>query len=69
FALLAALAISINTITMFGMLLSIGLLFDDSIEVEHNVERVIVEDKLPQKQSTQKSKEQIQCALLGNCIL
>ena len=49
FAVLAAFGFSINTLTMFGMVLAIGLLVDDAIVVVENVERVMVEDKLPPK--------------------
>lgn len=59
FAVLAAFGFSINTLTMFGMVLAIGLLVDDAIVVVENVERVMVEDKLPPKEATQKSMEQI----------
>ncbi len=55
FAVLAAFGFSINTLTMFGMVLAIGLLVDDAIVVVENVERVMVEDKLPPKEATQKS--------------
>ncbi|KAE9785900.1 multidrug efflux RND transporter permease subunit, partial [Escherichia coli] len=44
FAVLAAFGFSINTLTMFGMVLAIGLLVDDAIVVVENVERVMVED-------------------------
>ncbi len=46
FAILAAFGYSINTLTMFGMVLAIGLLVDDAIVVVENVERVMMEDKL-----------------------
>ncbi|CAM4155406.1 MULTISPECIES: efflux RND transporter permease subunit [Lelliottia] len=65
FAVLGAFGFSINTLTMFGMVLAIGLLVDDAIVVVENVERVMVEDKLPPKEATQKSMEQIQGALVG----
>jgi len=65
FAILAAFGFSINTLTMFGMVLAIGLLVDDAIVVVENVERVMVEDKLPPKEATQKSMAQIQGALVG----
>jgi len=65
FAVLAAFGFSINTLTMFGMVLAIGLLVDDAIVVVENVERVMVEDNLPPKEATQKSMEQIQGALVG----
>ena len=65
FAILAAFGYSINTLTMFGMVLAIGLLVDDAIVVVENVERVMMEDKLPPKEATEKSMSQIQGALVG----
>ncbi|MDV7072823.1 efflux RND transporter permease subunit [Citrobacter werkmanii] len=65
FAVLAAFGYSINTLTMFGMVLAIGLLVDDAIVVVENVERVMVEDNLPPKEATEKSMSQIQGALVG----
>jgi multidrug efflux pump len=65
FAILAAFGYSINTLTMFGMVLAIGLLVDDAIVVVENVERVMVEEGLPPKEATRKSMEQIQGALVG----
>ncbi|HAT2813101.1 TPA: efflux RND transporter permease subunit [Citrobacter freundii] len=65
FAVLAAFGYSINTLTMFGMVLAIGLLVDDAIVVVENVERVMMEDNLPPKEATEKSMSQIQGALVG----
>ncbi|HEU0033887.1 MAG TPA: efflux RND transporter permease subunit [Kofleriaceae bacterium] len=65
FGVLAAFGYSINTLTMFGMVLAIGLLVDDAIVVVENVERVMSEDKLPAKEATRKSMEQITGALVG----
>ncbi|RJT18527.1 efflux RND transporter permease subunit [Buttiauxella izardii] len=65
FAVLSAFGYSINTLTMFGMVLAIGLLVDDAIVVVENVERVMVEDHLSPKEATKKSMEQIQGALVG----
>ncbi|WP_426446186.1 efflux RND transporter permease subunit [Siccibacter colletis] len=65
FAILSALNYSINTLTMFGMVLAIGLLVDDAIVVVENVERVMAEEKLPPKEATRKSMGQIQGALVG----
>ncbi|WP_310608475.1 multidrug efflux RND transporter permease subunit AcrB [Buttiauxella brennerae] len=65
FAILAIFGYSINTLTMFGMVLAIGLLVDDAIVVVENVERVMVEEGLPPKEATRKSMEQIQGALVG----
>lgn len=65
FAILAIFGYSINTLTMFGMVLAIGLLVDDAIVVVENVERVMAEEGLPPKEATKKSMEQIQGALVG----
>ncbi|MGT4676418.1 efflux RND transporter permease subunit, partial [Aeromonas caviae] len=65
FAVLATFGYSINTLTMFGMVLAIGLLVDDAIVVVENVERVMVEEKLSPKEATEKSMSQIQGALVG----
>ncbi|MDR1843241.1 MAG: efflux RND transporter permease subunit [Citrobacter amalonaticus] len=65
FAVLSAFGYSINTLTMFGMVLAIGLLVDDAIVVVENVERVMMEEKLPPKEATEKSMSQIQGALVG----
>ena len=65
FAILSAVGFTINTLTMFGMVLAIGLLVDDAIVVVENVERVMMEDKLPPKEATEKSMSQIQGALVG----
>ncbi len=65
FAVLSAFGYSINTLTMFGMVLAIGLLVDDAIVVVENVERVMVEDNLSPKEATKKSMGQIQGALVG----
>ena len=69
FAILAAFGYSINTLTMFGMVLAIGLLVDDAIVVVENVERVMMEDGLPPKEATRKSMGQIQGALVGIALV
>jgi len=65
FAILEAFGFSINTLTMFGMVLAIGLLVDDAIVVVENVERVMHEDKLSPREATRKSMDQITGALVG----
>jgi multidrug efflux pump len=65
FAVLAAAGYSINTLTMFGMVLAIGLLVDDAIVVVENVERLMIEEGLSPKKATRKSMEQITGALIG----
>jgi len=65
FGVLAAFGFTINTLTMFGMVLAIGLLVDDAIVVVENVERVMSEDGLPPKEAARRSMGQIQGALVG----
>jgi len=65
FGILAAAGFTINTLTMFGMILAIGLLVDDAIVVVENVERVMAEEKLSPRDATIKSMGQIQGALVG----
>ena len=65
FGVLAAFGYSINTLTMFAVVLAIGLLVDDAIVVVENVERVMSEDKLSPKEATRKSMDQITGALVG----
>jgi hydrophobe/amphiphile efflux-1 (HAE1) family protein len=65
FGILQAFGYSINTLTMFGMVLAIGLLVDDAIVVVENVERVMQEEGLSPRDATRKSMEQISGALVG----
>ncbi|WP_027854921.1 efflux RND transporter permease subunit [Marinobacterium litorale] len=65
FGVMAAFGYSINTLTMFGMVLAIGLLVDDAIVVVENVERVMHEDGLSPLEATRKSMDQITSALIG----
>ncbi|MCQ9422474.1 efflux RND transporter permease subunit [Pseudomonas sp. LJDD11] len=69
FGILAAFGFTINTLTMFGMVLAIGLLVDDAIVVVENVERVMIEDKLSPRDATIRSMEQIQGALVGIALV
>ncbi len=69
FAILSALGYSINTLTMFAMVLAIGLLVDDAIVVVENVERVMQEEGLSPKEATKKSMAQIQGALVGIALV
>ena len=62
---LAALGFSINMLTMFAMVLAIGLLVDDAIVVVENVERLMSEEGLPPLEATRKSMDQITGALVG----
>ncbi|WP_191060264.1 efflux RND transporter permease subunit [Geminicoccus harenae] len=65
FAILQAAGFSINVLTMFAMVLAIGLLVDDAIVVVENVERVMHDEKLPPKEATRRSMDQITGALIG----
>jgi len=69
FGVMAAFGYSINTLTMFGMVLAIGLLVDDAIVVVENVERVMDEDGLSPKEATRKSMGQITAALVGIALV
>ena len=69
FAIISAFGYSINTLTMFGMVLAIGLLVADAIVVVENVERVMAEEGLPPKEATRRSMEQIQGALVGIALV
>lgn len=65
FGVLAAFGLTINTLTMFAMVLAIGLLVDDAIVVVENVERVMTEEGLSPKEATRQSMDQITGALVG----
>ena len=65
FGILAVFGYSINTLTMFGLVLAIGLLVDDAIVVVENVERVMHEEGLGPLEATQKSMDEITGALVG----
>ena len=69
FGVLAAFGYSINTLTMFAMVLAIGLLVDDAIVVVENVERVMHEDGLPPREATRRSMGQITGALVGIALV
>ncbi|HWT83750.1 MAG TPA: efflux RND transporter permease subunit, partial [Candidatus Methylomirabilis sp.] len=65
FAVLLFFGFSMNMLTMFAMVLAIGLLVDDAIVVVENVERIMSEEGLSPKEATRKSMEQITSALIG----
>jgi HAE1 family hydrophobic/amphiphilic exporter-1 len=65
FAALGLFGFSINMLTMFAMVLAIGLLVDDAIVVVENVERVMAEEGLPPREATRKSMGEITSALIG----
>ena len=69
FGMLAALGYSVNTLTMFAMVLAIGLLVDDAIVVVENVERIMEEDGLGPVEATERSMGQISGALVGIALV
>ena len=69
FAVLAAFGYSINTLTLFGMVLAIGLLVDDAIVVVENVERLITDEGLTPKEAARKSMDEITGALIGIALV
>jgi len=69
FGVLAACGFTINTLTMFAMVLAIGLLVDDAIVVVENVERVMSEEGLSPLEATRKSMGQISGALVGVALV
>jgi multidrug efflux pump len=69
FATLLALGFSINVLTMFGMVLVIGIVVDDAIVVVENVERIMSEEGLPPLQATRKAMQQISGAIIGITVV
>ncbi|SKA71858.1 multidrug efflux pump [Paucidesulfovibrio gracilis DSM 16080] len=69
FAGMQALGFSINTLTMFGLVLAIGTVVDDAILVIENVERVMREHKLPPKQATIKAMDEVSGALVATVLV
>jgi multidrug efflux pump len=65
FAVMLALGFSINVLTMFAMVLAIGILVDDAIVVVENVERIMATEGLPPKEATRKAMPQISGAIVG----
>ncbi|WBY02470.1 efflux RND transporter permease subunit [Ramlibacter tataouinensis] len=69
FATLLALGFSINVLTMFGMVLVIGIVVDDAIVVVENVERIMSEEGLPPREAARKAMGQIQGAIIGVTVV
>ncbi|WP_020481058.1 efflux RND transporter permease subunit [Pseudomonas asplenii] len=69
FGVLQLMGYSINTLTMFGMVLAIGLLVDDAIVVVENVERIIAEQGLSPREATRQSMREISGALIGIAVV
>jgi multidrug efflux pump len=69
FGALLAMGFSINVLTMFGMVLVIGIVVDDAIVVVENVERIMSEEGLPPLQATRKAMSQISGAIIGVTVV
>ena len=69
FATMLALGFSINVLTLFGMVLAIGILVDDAIVVVENVERIMMEEGLPPREATRKAMGQISGAIVGITVV
>ena len=69
FGALLALGFSINVLTMFGMVLVIGIVVDDAIVVVENVERIMSEEGLPPLEATRKAMKQISGAIIGVTVV
>ena len=69
FGVLAVFGYSINSLTMFGLVLAIGLLVDDAIVVVENVERVMAEEGLSPREATRRSMQEITGALVGIALV
>jgi multidrug efflux pump len=69
FGVMTSLGFTINTLSMFGMVLAIGLLVDDAIVVVENVERVMHDEGLPPLAATRKAMGQISSALIGVAVV
>jgi multidrug efflux pump len=69
FGALLALGFSINVLTMFGMVLVIGIVVDDAIVVVENVERIMSEEGLPPREATRKAMSQISGAIIGVTVV
>ena len=69
FAVLLALGYSINVLTMFGMVLVVGIVVDDAIVVVENVERIMSEEGLPPREATRKAMSQISGAIVGVTVV
>ena len=69
FAVMMAMGFSVNVLTLFGMVLAIGILVDDAIVVVENVERIMAEEGLPPKDATRKAMGQISGAIVGITVV
>ena len=69
FAVLLALGMSLNTVSLFALVLAIGIVVDDAIVVVENVERIIADEGLPPKEATAKAMEQITSPVIATTLV
>jgi len=69
FAIMAVMGYSINIITLFGLVLAIGIVVDDAIVVVENVERILQEEKLPIKEAVNKAMEQVTGPIIATTLV
>lgn len=69
FAIMLAMGYSINIITLFGLVLAIGIVVDDAIVVVENVERILAEEKLPIKEAVTKAMEQVTGPIIATTLV
>jgi len=69
FAFMSLMGYSINTITLFGLVLAIGIVVDDAIVVIENVERLLKEEKLPVKEAVTKAMEQVSGPIIATTLV
>jgi HAE1 family hydrophobic/amphiphilic exporter-1 len=69
FAFMILMGYSINTITLFGLVLAIGIVVDDAIIVIENVERILKEEDLPIKQAVEKAMEQVSGPIIATTLV
>ncbi|NWO04726.1 MAG: multidrug efflux RND transporter permease subunit [Alteromonadaceae bacterium] len=69
FAIMAAMGYSINIITLFGLVLAIGIVVDDAIVVVENVERILEEEKLPIKEAVEKAMSQVTGPIIATTLV
>jgi len=69
FAFMLLMGYSINTITLFGLVLAIGIVVDDAIIVIENVERILKEEKLPIKEAVTKAMEQVSGPIIATTLV
>ncbi|WP_100639903.1 efflux RND transporter permease subunit [Marinobacter salexigens] len=69
FAVMAVIGFSVNTITLFGLVLAIGIVVDDAIVVVENVDRILREERLPIKEAVTKAMEQVTAPIIATTLV